>query len=214
VTRLLSLVLTDHGYEVETAQDGEAALARVTPSSPQLVITDLKLSHMDGLELCRRIRARSTVPIIVVSAAAEVATKVDALDAGADDYLTKPFSMDELMARVRARLRRPGGGLEDASFDVGDFHLDIASRQVVVRGQEVRLTPTEFELFVYFAHHPNVLLTYGILLQAVWGNAGYAKPEYVRIFIGQLRKKLEADPSHPRYLVTEAWMGYRFHPHG
>jgi len=214
VTRVLTHVLTGHGYEVETANGGEEALARITPSLPELVIADLNMTHMDGLELCRRIRARSTVPIIVVSAAAEEATKVEALDAGADDYLTKPFGMEELLARVRARLRRPGGGLEDTSFDVGDFHVDVPTRQVVVRGQEVRMTPTEFDLLVYFAHHPNVVLTYGVLLKAVWGNAGYAKPEYVRTFIAQLRKKVEADPSHPKYFVTEAWMGYKFRPHG
>jgi two-component system KDP operon response regulator KdpE len=169
---------------------------------------------MDGVELCRRIRAVSNVPIIVLSVKGEERTKVDALDSGADDYVTKPFGIDELMARVRAALRRAGVDNDLASFEVGDFRIDLEARRVHVRGNEVRLTPKEFDLFVYMARHPNRVITHRTLLEAVWGEASQEQPEYLRVFMGQLRKKLEPDPSQPRYLVTEPWVGYRFNPNG
>jgi two-component system KDP operon response regulator KdpE len=172
---------------------------------------------MDGVELCRRIREVSTVPIIVLSVKGEERSKVEALDSGADDYVTKPFGIDELMARVRAALRRSGGAAgaqELASFDAGDFRIDMDARRVHTHGREVRLTPKEFDLFVYMARHPNRVLTHAALLEAVWGQASQEQPEYLRVFMGQLRKKLEPDPSNPRYLVTEPWVGYRFNPRG
>jgi len=217
ITRVLKTVLSSQGYQVRTAAEGESALSNFKEWSPELVITDLYMPHMDGIELCRRIREVSTVPIIVLSVKGEEKSKVEALDSGADDYVTKPFGIDELMARVRAALRRSGsaGGPEElASFDAGDFRIDMDARRVHTHGREVRLTPKEFDLFVYMARHPNRVLTHAALLEAVWGQASQEQPEYLRVFMGQLRKKLEPDPSNPRYLVTEPWVGYRFNPRG
>jgi two-component system KDP operon response regulator KdpE len=154
------------------------------------------------------------VPIIVLSVKGEERTKVEALDSGADDYVTKPFGIDELLARVRAALRRGGAESDIASFEVGDFRIDLEARRVHVCGTEVRLTPKELELFVYMARHPNRVLTHRTLLEAVWGEASQEQPEYLRVFMGQLRKKLEPDPSNPKYLVTEPWVGYRLNPTG
>ena len=217
ITRVLKTVLSSQGYQVRTAAEGESALSNFKEWSPELVITDLYMPHMDGVELCRRIREVSTVPIIVLSVKGEERSKVEALDSGADDYVTKPFGIDELMARVRAALRRsvgPAGAQELASFDAGDFRIDMDARRVHTHGREVRLTPKEFDLFVYMARHPNRVLTHAALLEAVWGQASQEQPEYLRVFMGQLRKKLEPDPSNPRYLVTEPWVGYRFNPRG
>jgi two-component system KDP operon response regulator KdpE len=217
ITRVLKTVLSSQGYQVRTAAEGESALTNFKEWSPELVITDLYMPHMDGVELCRRIREVSTVPIIVLSVKGEERSKVEALDSGADDYVTKPFGIDELMARVRAALRRsggPGSAQELASFDAGDFRIDMDARRVHTHGREVRLTPKEFDLFVYMARHPNRVLTHAALLEAVWGQASQEQPEYLRVFMGQLRKKLEPDPSNPRYLVTEPWVGYRFNPRG
>ena len=214
ITRVLRTVLTSQGYQVRTAGEGESALADFTEWRPELVITDLYMPHMDGVELCRRIRAVSSVPIIVLSVKGEEKAKVEALDSGADDYVTKPFGIDGLLARVRAALRRGGGETEAASFNAGDFRLDLEGRRVHVGGNEIRLTPKEFDLFVYMARHPNRVITHRTLLEAVWGEASQEQPEYLRVFMGQLRKKLEPDPSNPRYLVTEPWVGYRFNPNG
>ena len=217
ITRVLKTVLSSQGYQVRTAAEGESALSDFKSWSPELVITDLYMPHMDGIELCKRIRTISSVPIIVLSVKGEERSKVEALDSGADDYVTKPFGIDELMARVRAALRRSGGAAgaqELASFDAGDFRIDMDARRVHTHGREVRLTPKEFDLFVYMARHPNRVLTHAALLEAVWGQASQEQPEYLRVFMGQLRKKLEPDPSNPRYLVTEPWVGYRFNPRG
>jgi two-component system KDP operon response regulator KdpE len=213
ITRVLRTVLTSQGYEVRTAAEGEAALANFREWRPELVITDLFMPHMDGVELCKRIRAMSNVPIIVLSVKGEERTKVEALDSGADDYVTKPFGIDELLARVRAALRRGAGETDTTAIDAGDFKVDLDSRRVHARGSEVRLTPKEFDLFVYMARHPNRVISHRTLLEAVWGEASQEQPEYLRVFMGQLRKKLEPDPSNPRYLVTEPWVGYRFNPH-
>ena len=203
ITRVLRTVLTSQGYEVQTAGEGESALAIFTEWHPELVITDLFMPRMDGLELCKRIRAVSNVPIIVLSVKGEERTKVEAL------------GTDELLARVRAALRRATGTAADVpSFEVGDFRVDLEGRRVHARGAEVRLTPKEFDLFVYFARHPNKVITHRTLLQAVWGEASQEQPEYLRVFMGQLRKKLEPDPSNPKYLVTEPWVGYRLNPAG
>ena len=214
ITRVLRTVLTSQGYLVRTAAEGESALSSLHEWHPELVITDLYMPRMDGVELCRRIREVSNVPIIVLSVKGEERTKVEALDSGADDYVTKPFGADELLARVRAALRRTGGATEVAALDIGDFRIDMDGRRVHTRGREIRLTPKEFDLFVYLARHPNRVLTHRTLLEAVWGEASQEQPEYLRVFIGQLRKKLEDDPSSPRYLVTEPWVGYRFNPTG
>jgi two-component system KDP operon response regulator KdpE len=215
ITRVLKTVLSSQGYQVRTAAEAESALSSFNEWHPELVITDLYMPRINGVELCRRIRAVSTVPIIVLSVKGEERAKVEALDSGADDYVTKPFGTDELLARVRAALRRRGGPAEEvASFEVGDFRVDLNARRVHIGGNEVRLTPKEFELFVYLARHPNRVLTHRTLLEAVWGEASQEQPEYLRVFMGQLRKKLETDPSNPRYLVTEPWVGYRFNPAG
>jgi len=214
ITRVLRTVLSSQGYQVQTAAEGESAMTSFNEWRPELVITDLYMPHVDGIELCRRIRAVSNVPIIVLSVKGEEKTKVEALDCGADDYVTKPFGTDELLARVRAALRRGTSTNDVEVFEVGDFKVDLGSRRVHAGGQEVRLTPKEFELFVYMARHPNRVITHRTLLEAVWGEASQEQPEYLRVFMGQLRKKLEPDPSNPRYLVTEPWVGYRFNPQG
>jgi two-component system KDP operon response regulator KdpE len=166
ITRVLRTVLASQGYQVQTAPEGQSALNTFTEFRPELVITDLFMPHMDGLELCRRIRAVSNVPIIVLSVKGEERSKVEALDSGADDYVTKPFGIDELLARVRATLRRSGGDAEVSSFEAGAFRVDLEGRRVHVRGQEVRLTPKEFDLFVYMARHPNRVITHRTLLEA------------------------------------------------
>jgi two-component system KDP operon response regulator KdpE len=216
ITRVLRTVLTSQGYQVRTAAEGEAALTDFKEWNPELVITDLYMPHMNGVELCRRIRALSSVPIIVLSVKGEERSKVEALDSGADDYVTKPFGIDELMARVRAALRRGPGTTapEPSSFEAGDFKIDLDTRRVLAHGREIRLTPKEFDLFVYMARRPNRVIAHAALLEAVWGEASQEQPEYLRVFMGQLRKKLEPDPANPRYLVTEPWVGYRFNPNG
>jgi len=213
ITRVLRTVLTSQGYHVHTAPDGQSALSSLVSWRPHLVLTDLAMPHMDGIELCRRIRAVSTIPIVVLSVKGAERAKVEALDAGADDYLTKPFGTDELLARVRAALRRAGDDGADAPpLEVGDFRINLQTRRIHVRGTEVRLTPKEFDLFVYLARRPNRVITHDRLLGAVWGEKAQEHTEYLRVFVGQLRKKIESDPSQPRHLATEPWVGYRFNP--
>jgi two-component system KDP operon response regulator KdpE len=174
------------------------------------------MPNMDGLELCRHIRAQSRVPIIVLSVKGEEAVKVEALDAGADDYVTKPFSIKELLARVRAAFRRTAAPeeTESALIELGDFRIDIHGRKVEVKNQEIRLTPKEFDVLVYLARHPERVVTHHALLAGVWGPNSVEQPEYLRVCIGHLRKKLEPDESTPRYIITEPWIGYRFEPRG
>jgi len=213
ITRVLRMVLASQGYEVRTSPEGRSALSTFTEWRPHLVITDLCMPHMDGIQLCCRIRAVSKVPIVVLSVKAGESAKVEALDAGADDYLTKPFGTDELLARMRAALRRTTDDSGDvAPLEVGDFRIDLQARRVHVRGHQVRLTPKEFDLFVYLARRPNRVIEHRRLLGAVWGETAQDRTEYLRVFVGQLRKKLEEDPSEPRHLATEPWVGYRFNP--
>jgi two-component system KDP operon response regulator KdpE len=214
IARVLRRSLAGHGYEVQVAAEGEEALSTFNAWKPDVVVTDLVMHNMGGLELCRRLRAISSVPIIVLSAKGEERLKVEALDAGADDYVTKPFGMDELLARVRVVLRRPqlAAGLEEKLIKVGDFRVDLETRSVTVRGQEVHLTPKEYELMLYLIRHPNKVLTHRLLLGAVWGGDYVEQTEYMRVFVGHLRKKIEPDPTHPRYILTEPWTGYRFDP--
>jgi two-component system KDP operon response regulator KdpE len=177
------------------------------------VITDLAMPNLDGVGLCRQIRQVSQVPIIVLSVRGQDRTKVEALDAGADDYMTKPFSMNELLARIRAQLRRTPAPQEQLTLiTAGDFLIDIDARSVKVAGREVHLTPKEFDLLVYLAKRPGKVVTHRTLLAAIWGANSTEQPEYLRVFVGQLRKKIEADPSTPKYLITEPWVGYRFEP--
>ncbi len=214
ITRVLKTSLSAQGYGIRTASDGMQALLEMKTWPPDLVITDLRMPNMDGLELCRQIRSESRIPIIVLSVKGEEATKVEALDAGADDYITKPFSVNELLARVRAAFRRTQADEQagDPVIDAGDFHIDIAGRRVEVRNQEVRLTPKEFDVLVYLARHPDKVITHRALLAAVWGPNSLEQTEYLRVCIGHLRKKLEKDETVPRYIVTEPWVGYRFQP--
>lgn len=216
ITRVLRTALTSHGYDVRTAADGLSAFETFTDWHPALVITDLAMPTVDGLELCRQLRATSEVPIIVLSAKGEEKTKIEALDVGADDFVTKPFGMEELLARVRASLRRaskrPVSEAPPTVLEAGDFKLDTESRRVTVRDQEVHLTPKEFDLLSYFMTHAGKVLTHRTLLAAVWGGNYVEQNEYLRVFVGNLRKKLESDPANPRYIVTEPWIGYRFNP--
>ena len=213
ITRVLSRGLTTQGYDVHVAADGESALQTFSDWHPDLIITDLSMPNMNGMELCRRVRAFSDVPIIVLSVKGEEQAKVEALDAGADDYVTKPFGIDELLARIRASLRRAPSA--DGAKDVlaaGDFSIQLKERKVTVKGQDVRLTPKEYDLMVYLMSNPGRVLTHHALLGAVWGGDYTEQPEYLRVFIGQLRKKIEADPASPKYILTEPWIGYRFNP--
>jgi Response regulators consisting of a CheY-like receiver domain and a winged-helix DNA-binding domain len=214
ITRVLRTGLGTRGYDVRVAADGETALDTFNDWHPDLVITDLAMPNMDGLELCRRLRLISQVPIIVLSVRGEEKTKVEALDAGADDYVTKPFGIEELLARLRASLRRaPVAAMEDAAsmiLEAGDFRLDLGSRSVTVEGREIHLTPKEFELLAHLVRYAGRVLTHRALLAAIWGGNYVEQTEYLRVFIGQLRKKIEPDPSAPRYILTEPWIGYRF----
>ena len=213
LTRVLLRSLTSKGYDVRIAGDGEFALQTLHDWMPSLVITDLAMPNMGGLELCRRLRKISDVPLIVLSVRGEEKTKVEALDAGADDYVTKPFGMDELLARVRAALRRqPGADAEARVLEAGEFRIDLDAHLATHRGTELRLTPKEFELLTHLVRNAGKVLTHRALLGAVWGGDYTGQHEYLRVFIGQLRKKIESDPSQPRYILTEPWIGYRFIP--
>jgi len=219
ITRVLRTTLSGYGYNVRTAGDGVEALNVMQQWNPDLVITDLSMPKMGGLELCRKIRSQSTVSIIVLSVRGEEEPKVEALDSGADDYVTKPFNMNELMARVRAGLRRAArlARKEDEpkrefEIEAGDFKIDLLTRVVKVQGQDVHLTPKEFDLLCYFAKNPGRVLTHRTLLNAVWGEAGIEQPEYLHVFINRLRHKLEPEDGSVHYMVTEKWVGYRFEP--
>lgn len=214
ITRVLSRGLMTRGYDVHVAADGEAALQTFSDWHPDLIVTDLSMPNMNGLELCRTLRAFSDVPIIILSVKGEERAKVEALDAGADDYVTKPFGIDELLARIRANLRRAPVA-QDAAKDVlaaGDFSIQLAERKLTVKDLNVHLTPKEYDLLVYLLRHPGKVLTHHALLGAVWGGDYTGQTEYLRVFIGQLRKKIESDPANPKYILTEPWIGYRFTP--
>jgi two-component system, OmpR family, KDP operon response regulator KdpE len=213
ITRVLRTSLSAQGYDIRVANSGEMALEIMKDWSPNMIITDLSMPSVDGIELTRKVRAVSQVPILVLSVRDKEQQKVEALDGGADDYVTKPFGMNELLARVRANLRRvPTENEADALIEVGDFRIDTAAHKVFVQNREVRLTPKEFDLLVYLAHRPGKVVHHRTLLGAVWGGQSTEQVEYLRVFVGQLRKKLEPDASSPRYIVTEPWVGYRFEP--
>jgi two-component system, OmpR family, KDP operon response regulator KdpE len=213
ITRVLRTSLSAQGYDIRVANSGEMALEIMKDWQPSMIITDLSMSSIDGIELCRRVRAVSQIPILVLSVRDKERQKVEALDAGADDYVTKPFGMNELLARVRANLRRvPAENEAEAVIEIGDFRIDTAAHKVMVRGNEVRLTPKEFDLLAFLARRPGKVVNHRNLLGAIWGGENTEQVEYLRVFIGQLRKKLEPDSSSPRYIVTEPWVGYRFEP--
>ena len=214
ITRVLRTTLNAQGYEIRVANDGETALEIVKDFTPDLVITDLMMPNMDGIELCRRLRKISQVPILVLSVRGEERSKIEALDSGADDYITKPFSTGELLARVRAALRRTPANTPEqkTKIEAGDFRIDLDARSVRVGDREARLTPKEFDVLVYMAQHPHKVLTHRAILNAVWGSNSMEQNEYLRVFVGQLRKKLEPNVSTPMYILTEPWVGYRFEP--
>jgi two-component system KDP operon response regulator KdpE len=220
IARVLRTSLQSNGHEVTLAQDGMDALTKFLNAEPELVITDLAMPVMNGIELTREIRQRSQVPVIVLSVRNQDASKVAALDEGADDYITKPFSIQELLARVRVQSRRVSTSAiepQESLIAVGHFRIDVQRHQVMVRDAEVHLTPKEFDLMLYFARNADRVLTHKILLRAVWGAAGIDQPEYLRVLVAQLRRKIEPESGRggePVYIRSEPWVGYRLTPRG
>ncbi len=211
ILRVMRASLPPRGYEVRTVPGGEEALDELKKEIPDLIILDLAMPTMSGLEVCRRVREFSEVPIIVLSAKESESDKVAALDMGADDYVTKPFGLDELLARIRAMLRRLPQSENHASLlTVGDLTIDSETRRVVVAERVIKLTPKEFDVLKYLAINAGKIVTHRALLQAVWGSDSTEQSNYLRVFINQLRNKIEADPRHPSRILTEPWIGYRF----
>ncbi|MGD0014013.1 MAG: response regulator transcription factor [Bryobacteraceae bacterium] len=214
IRRVMRTTLAAQGYIVADARSGEEALEKLRTERFDLVLLDLNMPGMGGLAACRVIRADRDIPIIILSVRDAEKDKVQALDAGADDYVSKPFGMQELLARIRAALRHsplsPEGGPAVLSFE--GLEINVASRRATVNGKEVRLTPKAFDLLHYLASNPNVTIPHGRLLQAVWGPDYGDEVEYLRVFVNQLRKKIEPDPANPRLIVTEPWVGYSFRP--
>jgi len=215
ITRVLRTSLAGNGYDVRTAEDGYAGLKVAREWQPDLVITDISMHNMNGIELCGKLRAESALPIIVLSVKGEEKTKVQALDAGADDYVTKPVGMDELLARVRRNLVRirPTGDSTQRAITIGDFKIDSDAFRVTVKNKEVRFTPKEFELLLFLARHAGRVVTHRTLLLAIWGANSVEQPEHLRVLVAQLRRKIESESSS-RYIITEPWVGYRFEPAG
>ncbi len=204
-------LLRGNGYEVLSAMTGRAGLDAVDRDKPDLIVLDLGLPDLDGIDVCRQVRHTSSAPIIVLSARGAEGDKVAALDAGADDYVTKPFGAEELLARIRAALRRSDSTFVTAGPIVrGGLVIDRERFRVLRDGEEVRLTPKEFELLTYLAQHPGRVLTHRAILKAIWGPHATDQPEHLRVLVGSLRKKIEPNPSSPKYILTEPWVGYRF----
>ena len=207
----VSPLLRARGYDVLSAMSGRAALETIDRDKPDLIVLDLSLPDIDGVEVCRRVRQTSSVPILVLSARAGERDKVSALDAGADDYVTKPFGAEELLARIRATLRRVENPPSPSEAMVrGDLVIDRERFRVLRSGEEVRLTPKEFELLALLAQHAGRVLTHRTILKAIWGSHLVDQPEHLRVLVGSLRKKIEPNPSSPKYVLTEPWVGYRF----
>jgi two-component system KDP operon response regulator KdpE len=207
--RLLRRILEEEGYRVFPADTGQEGLVRAGTDRPDVVVLDLGLPDMDGLEVLRELRSWSSVPILILSVREAEETIVGALDSGADDYLTKPFRTGELLARIRALLRHRLSGQEDQLFTSEDLIVDLSARTVAVRGQPVKLTPTEYALLALFVKNAGKVLTHSLLLREVWGPTYAEETQYLRVFVGQLRKKIERDPTTPRLLLTESGVGYR-----
>lgn len=210
IRRVLRTTLSSQGYTVVEARTGEEALEKIRAERIDLVLLDVNLPGMSGLDTCREIRHSMDIPIIMLTVRNSERDKVQALDAGADDYVVKPFGAEELMARIRAALRRAGPAESLPPFASDDFQIDFEKRAVTVKGLPVRLTPKEFELLRHLVANQGKALAHRRLLQAVWGPDYGEETEYLRVFINQLRKKIEPDPRHPRYIHTEPWIGYRF----
>lgn len=212
IIQVLRTSLSARGFEVFSAADGESGLTTFRQSSPDLVIADLSMPKMGGIALCRAIRLSSTVPIVVLSVRDEETTKVEALECGADDYVTKPFGMDELLARVRAALRRTAIQSRTTVLEAGDFRLNLTAHRTEFRGREVYLTPKEFDLLTYLLRNAGKVVTHKTLLVDLWGRTHTDDPDVVRVLVRQLRKKIEPNPAAPTSLKTEPWIGYRFEP--
>lgn len=214
IRRVMKMTLSGEGYEVSDAHTGEEAQEAIRANHYDLMLLDMNMPGMGGLQACREIRESSEIPIIMLTVRNEEKDKVSALDAGADDFVAKPFSTPELLARIRAALRRapvpPEGGPQEMTL--GQVQIDFGKRSVVAHGKQVRLTPKEFDLLRYFTLHPNRAIPHRELLQAIWGPDYGDQVEYLRVFIKQLRQKIEPDPPKPIYIVTEPWVGYRFQP--
>ena len=210
--KALRITLQAHGYTVETAADGEAALIAASRNPPGIVVLDLGLPDMDGAAVLRELRRWSTAPVLVLSARHSSSDKVDALDAGADDYITKPFGLEELLARLRALLRRAPEATEPSTVDTPEFSVDLGRRMVTRNGEPVKLTPTEWSILELLVRNPGKLITQQQILASVWGPAYEKEANYLRVYMAQLRRKLEADTGNPRHLLTEAGVGYRFRP--
>ncbi|WP_455378636.1 response regulator transcription factor [Petrachloros mirabilis] len=211
IRRSLQVNLEGRGYAVETATTGELAFAAFQNRRPDVIILDLRLPGIGGVELVRRIRELSPVPIIILSALGEEPQKVEALEMGADDYMTKPFGMDELFARIHSLLRRAAGAHKaQPVFTAGGLNVNFDRREVMLDGNHVKLTPTEYDLLKYMIENCGKVLTHRMLLQEVWGQAYVDQAQYLRVFVGQLRKKLEKDPTRPRFILTDPGVGYRF----
>ena len=211
IQRAVAPLLRSRGYEVDVVGTGEDAVTAVTDQPPDLIVLDLGLPDLEGAEVCRRIRKQSKVPIIILSARSGEAEKVAALDLGADDYMTKPFGSDELLARIRVALRRVADAQEPEveRVQVGDLTIDYNRRRVVRGEDDIRLTPKEFELLALLAHNTDRVLTHRAILKAIWGANAVDQPEHLWVLVAQLRKKIEIDPANPRYLLSEPWVGYR-----
>jgi len=210
IRRIMRTTLTAQGYEVHDARSGEEALDAVREHGFDLILLDANMPGMGGLGACREIRAVSDAAIVMLTVRGAEEDKVAALDAGADDYVTKPFGMPELLARIRAALRRVPVAMDPTLIQAGELEINPPARSVKVAGRAVRLTPKEFDLLHYLASNPNVTIAHAKLLQAVWGPDYGDEVEYLRTFINQVRKKIEKDPAHPQHIITEPWVGYRF----
>lgn len=212
LVRALRITLTAHGYDVVTAADGRGALTLAASERPDLVVLDLGMPLLDGVDVIRALRGWTPAPVLVVSGRTGSADKVDALDAGADDYITKPFQIDEMLARLRALSRRATAPTGSAAMSFGDVTVDLAMKTVTRAGRPVHLTPTEWRMLEQLCRHPGALLTRQDLLKEIWGSEQVADSGYLRLYMSQLRRKLESDPAAPVHLITEAGMGYRLVP--
>jgi two-component system, OmpR family, KDP operon response regulator KdpE len=209
IRRMLRAALEGYGYDIAEAASGHEGLSQTSIFHPDVIILDLGLPDIDGIEVIERLREWTQVPVIVLSVREHEDDKIKALDVGADDYVTKPFSMGELLARIRAALRRTAGSEDTPILTFGELSIDIAHRNVSVRGEEVKLTPTEYEVLKYLSQQAGRVVTHRQLLKAVWGSNYQEHSQYLRVYVGQLRRKLEADPSQPTYIITEPGVGYR-----
>lgn len=209
IRRLLKVGLTAHGYEFLEATNGQDGIYQAAVARPDMVLLDMGLPDLDGLSVVKQIREWSQIPIIILSVRGQDNDKVNALDLGADDYLTKPFSMSELMARIRVAMRHQGNLKDEPTIQIGELWIDLARRQVKVQGIEIHLTPTEYDLLKILISNAGKVVTHRYLLTNIWGSDGQEYAQYLRIYISQVRKKIEKDPNQPKYILTEPGVGYR-----